>query len=980
MTLVQPDEGRSAEGGVTLTIAARARGRAPQGRAMKRLTSAVALVLLGVASSASALVIHGGPTYSPPGGGSCVTSPGVDSTHGPSITGVTLVCSGLNPSALNALYFGIKNDAFVNGETMTGSAPSGGSGAVFRISSTTSNSITYTGTTTVFDSTAGADQTVNTELVLVLTGGTGSVVATGGNPANGGNGDIADLFQVTSSSFTVSANILAKDTEFPIYGNSCPNVFDLSHAPSGTTDISHVDMGFYWENLPTPTITRTPTATSTPTATGTVTRTGTSTQTPTATATSTPSAPPPNTATSTSTDTPTETPTVTDTATSTRTSTPTSTPTNTPTHTSTSTQTNTPTNTPTPTPTDTPTATPTSTGLCLGAAPANPCIPGGGPKATECNMEWVTTPVPALNKKGIPKNKLICYEGDPACDADGLADNGACTFNVALCINNTDPRYPTCFPSKMASGEVKSPRPTALDPFDLLNLNTLESQLGPSGFGLTVLRKGVSYISGSSNGFPNKCTDDFGIKVPLKELHSGKLLRSSKSLRIRGVTLFGKADVDSLRLQCRPSTCGDSVVQADHEECDDGNRIDGDGCDRGCHIEHATPTATASRTGTNTFTATPTATATNTGTSTDTPTETPTDTPTETPTETLPPGAPTYTPTNTRTATSTSTVTRTSTVTLTPTLTPTVTPTQSQTPSQTPTQTASPTPFTLTCTLRGGSKAFLQTKFSIPATLNLNLSGHQDWSFGPPDINGVRQITIPQSGTHFNPIVLGGGLPTICVRPGGNGTGLVDCAGGTVNYDNTLQVDHDTSTAPGGNGGFALDPTCSATFSNPTGISSATLEDGSGSHPHTGLCNSPTHILESGTFPAGGMKLTENLIIRPITSGSCPADTTPLDGSSGDLALIGVVTSGTSAATIYDVRGGTSTANGNNMSATSNNCGASGTGPCTTSTTGLVFPCSDIDNGVLTNGKLGLAVPGLDFAVGSFGTSDIVATLTLLCN
>ena len=44
-------------------------------------------------------------------------------------------------------------------------------------------------------------------------------------------------------------------------------------------------------------------------------------------------------------------------------------------------------------------------------------------------------------------------------------------------------------------------------------------------------------------------------------------------------------DGDSLRFSCRPSTCGDRIVQVDHEDCDDGNRVNGDGCDQGCHHE-----------------------------------------------------------------------------------------------------------------------------------------------------------------------------------------------------------------------------------------------------------------------------------------------------------------------------------------------------------------------------------------------------------
>jgi len=38
---------------------------------------------------------------------------------------------------------------------------------------------------------------------------------------------------------------------------------------------------------------------------------------------------------------------------------------------------------------------------------------------------------------------VTCVDGDPTCDADGAAD-GRCTFEVAACVNNADPRFPTC--------------------------------------------------------------------------------------------------------------------------------------------------------------------------------------------------------------------------------------------------------------------------------------------------------------------------------------------------------------------------------------------------------------------------------------------------------------------------------------------------------------------------------------------------------
>jgi hypothetical protein len=208
-------------------------------------------VLLGVASSASALILTGGPTYSLPGGGSCSVS-GVAIQTG----GATVTCTGLNLAGHTKVYFGIKNaessdpgvDVNVNGNTMTGAAPAASSAAVFRYDSETSSSITYTSSTTINDFFNGIVST-NNQLVLTLTGGSASVVATGGNPANSpANGDIQSLFQITGgTSFTVRVDVKASNTHHPL-GQAGPAVFDPTHTTIGVSDISKVDLAFYFSS------------------------------------------------------------------------------------------------------------------------------------------------------------------------------------------------------------------------------------------------------------------------------------------------------------------------------------------------------------------------------------------------------------------------------------------------------------------------------------------------------------------------------------------------------------------------------------------------------------------------------------------------------------------------------------------------------------------------------------------------------------
>ncbi len=439
--------------------------------------------------------------------------------------------------------------------------------------------------------------------------------------------------------------------------------------------------------------TATPTKTSTPTNTPTPTPTATPTQTPTPTNTPTP------TPTATLTNTPTRTPSPTLQPTATPTSTLTATPTNTRTPTVTPTLTSTATLTFTATPTQTPTP-----GLCTGVGLGNPCIPGGGKQKTDCNMEWLLTPVPTRNAVQFPKRRLVCYEGDPACDFDGAPGNQSCTFHTRICINNVDPRL-VCTPSDITTFEVKRPRPSQLNTAaDIANLAMLEQNGGgPGGLGVKVVRSTVPQFLGPPNTTPNACSAVMNIVVPERVLSGNRLRRGSRTLQVRGTTSALVKDTDTVRLYCKPSACGDSVIQADHETCDDGNRNNGDGCDAGCHIEPGfmctglpsvctafTPTITPTAPSTPTKTLTPAPTSTPTNTVPPLPTSTPTDTatavPTSPPTNTSPP-ANTASPTNTAQATNTPLATNTPTATSVATSTPTATPIPTSTPTATATAT-----------------------------------------------------------------------------------------------------------------------------------------------------------------------------------------------------------------------------------------------------------------------------------------------------
>jgi cysteine-rich repeat protein len=74
------------------------------------------------------------------------------------------------------------------------------------------------------------------------------------------------------------------------------------------------------------------------------------------------------------------------------------------------------------------------------------------------------------------------------------------------------------------------------------------------------------------------------IQIPLRASSGGALLRQRRVIQLRAHTA-NLADRDKLTLECRPSTCGNDRIEDDHEACDDGNRVNGDGCNRGCQLE-----------------------------------------------------------------------------------------------------------------------------------------------------------------------------------------------------------------------------------------------------------------------------------------------------------------------------------------------------------------------------------------------------------
>jgi hypothetical protein len=140
---------------------------------------------------------------------------------------------------------------------------------------------------------------------------------------------------------------------------------------------------------------------------------------------------------------------------------------------------------------------------------------------------------------------LRCTDGDPACDLDGAAD-GTCTFGVALCVANHDPRLAKCQPSGMTSFEVMAPdADRTQSSMDRANAIALEQGLG--GLGLEIRRRGRVLSTGTSSG-DGPCSPLVRLRTLAPTAPGRKPVR--RRFRLRGVA--GRhTDTDRFTLECR---------------------------------------------------------------------------------------------------------------------------------------------------------------------------------------------------------------------------------------------------------------------------------------------------------------------------------------------------------------------------------------------------------------------------------------------
>jgi len=295
-------------------------------------------------------------------------------------------------------------------------------------------------------------------------------------------------------------------------------------------------------------------------------------------------------------------------------------------------------------------------------------------------------------------------------------------------------------------------------------------------------------------------------------------------------------------------------------------------------------------------------------------------------------------------ATPTPTITNTPTITSTPTKSPTPTITPGG-PTFTPTQTATITPTntppvplgTHLFTLGAGSQVRLKGFLSPPA---FALTGSLTAAFGTPDGNGVAPITIPMASVHFNPIlnpIIG--INAVCVKAVADGTGSIDCDGGSTGINQTISQDHMTQD---------VDPSCLMGIPDPDPT-------------HVGVCNGQQLVSNTGTYGAGDAALALTVQITALTTVQFGPDNQPCTTDDQPPMPPSAVTipvkTGTLSATIFDL-----------------NTSAGFTAALTAA--GNEFNCNSIAGGSLTGGKLvgGFLVLHADPLLGDLTTAlELVA-------
>jgi len=155
------------------------------------------------------------------------------------------------------------------------------------------------------------------------------------------------------------------------------------------------------------------------------------------------------------------------------------------------------------------------------------CSPGGGPRKTDCFLEFNT---------GLGSGQRVtCKDGDPTCDLDQTPRQ--CTVAVKLCFGVADPRLSKCTPQGVTSVLIAQPKGTAASPVVTALGSMASANVGGGA-------KPLISFSTPATG----CSATSQIVVPITKKKGKVVLRTMASIGAGK----GKRDPDTLTITCVP--------------------------------------------------------------------------------------------------------------------------------------------------------------------------------------------------------------------------------------------------------------------------------------------------------------------------------------------------------------------------------------------------------------------------------------------
>jgi outer membrane protein assembly factor BamB len=174
-------------------------------------------------------------------------------------------------------------------------------------------------------------------------------------------------------------------------------------------------------------------------------------------------------------------------------------------------------------------------GVAAAQCPPDCPVKGGGDAATDCHSELASDAIrlnsPFFNPTEAepkPAKEIRCFDGDPGCDLDGVANN-SCTFDIDVCLRNADPDLPSCTPADVT--EVKVSGSTTKYP------------------GLATFQTAVDALLPATT---NVCTSGQSVVVPLKGPTSKGEYKATKFSFKTKTTAGADDDSDRVKFVCVP--------------------------------------------------------------------------------------------------------------------------------------------------------------------------------------------------------------------------------------------------------------------------------------------------------------------------------------------------------------------------------------------------------------------------------------------